>query len=36
MIKAQLMVTVQVEVVDYGALPRSERKSQRVFDRRLL
>jgi phenylacetate-CoA ligase len=34
MIKAQLMVTVQVEVVDYGTLPRSERKSQRVFDRR--
>ena len=34
MIKAQLMVTVQVEVVDYGTLPRSDRKSQRVFDRR--
>jgi phenylacetate-coenzyme A ligase PaaK-like adenylate-forming protein len=36
MIKAQLMVTVQVAVVDYGTLPRSERKSQRVFDRRPL
>jgi phenylacetate-CoA ligase len=34
-IKAQLMVTVQVVVVDYGTLPRSERKSQRVFDHRL-
>jgi phenylacetate-CoA ligase len=36
MIRAQLMVSVQVEVVDYGTLPRSERKSQRVFDRRVL
>jgi phenylacetate-coenzyme A ligase PaaK-like adenylate-forming protein len=24
-----------VEVVNYGSLPRSERKSQRVFDTRL-
>jgi phenylacetate-coenzyme A ligase PaaK-like adenylate-forming protein len=27
-------VTARVEVVDYGTLPRSERKSQRVVDRR--
>jgi phenylacetate-CoA ligase len=33
-IKTQLMVTARVEVVDYGTLPRSERKSQRVVDRR--
>ena len=34
-IKAQLLVTVQVELTHHGALPRSERKSQRVFDHRL-
>ena len=34
-IKRQLMVTVDLELVDYGALPRSERKSQRVFDSRI-
>ena len=34
-IKTQLMVTARVEIVDYGTLPRSERKSQRVVDRRL-
>ena len=34
-IKRELMVTAQVEVVAYGALPRSERKSQRVFDTRI-
>jgi phenylacetate-CoA ligase len=33
-IKTQLMVTARVEVVDYGTLPRSDRKSQRVIDRR--
>jgi phenylacetate-coenzyme A ligase PaaK-like adenylate-forming protein len=33
-IKTQLMVTARIEVVDYGTLPRSERKSQRVVDRR--
>ena len=33
-IKTQLMVTARVEVVDYGTLPRSERKSQRVVERR--
>jgi phenylacetate-CoA ligase len=29
------MVTPEVEVVGYGELPRSERKSQRVFDGRI-
>jgi phenylacetate-CoA ligase len=33
-IKKQIMVSCQVEVVDYCALPRSERKSKRVFDNR--
>ncbi|MFZ5587719.1 MAG: phenylacetate--CoA ligase [Thermodesulfobacteriota bacterium] len=33
-IKSQILVTAEVELVDYGALPRSERKSQRVFDKR--
>ncbi len=33
--KKQLMVTPEVELVEYGQLPRSERKSQRVFDERL-
>ncbi|MBW2519817.1 MAG: ATP-binding cassette domain-containing protein [Deltaproteobacteria bacterium] len=33
--KKQLMVTPEVELVDYGQLPRSERKSQRVFDGRM-
>jgi phenylacetate-CoA ligase len=35
-IKKQIMVSAGVEVVDYGTLPRSERKSQRVFDHRSL
>ena len=34
-IKKQLLVSVGIELVAYGALPRSERKSQRVFDTRL-
>ena len=34
-IKKQLLVTVNVELVDYGQLPRTERKSQRVFDSRI-
>jgi phenylacetate-CoA ligase len=34
-VKKQLMVTVNVELVDYGRLPRTERKSQRVFDTRI-
>jgi phenylacetate-CoA ligase len=33
-VKKQIMVSVQVHVVDYGSLPRSERKSKRVFDHR--
>jgi phenylacetate-CoA ligase len=34
-IKRELMVTPDVELVAYGGLPRSERKSQRVFDNRI-
>lgn len=34
-IKKQLLVSVEVELVDYAALPRSEKKSQRVFDSRI-
>ena len=33
-IKKQVMVSCDVEIVDYGALPRSERKTKRVFDNR--
>lgn len=33
-IKKQIMVSAGVEMVEYGLLPRSERKSQRVFDNR--
>jgi phenylacetate-CoA ligase len=33
-IKKQILVSGKVEVVDYGSLPRSERKSKRVFDNR--
>ncbi len=35
MIKKKLLVSPTVEVVDYGSLPRSVRKSQRVFDTRI-
>ncbi len=31
-IKHKVIVTADVEVVDYGSLPRSERKTKRVFD----
>jgi phenylacetate-CoA ligase len=34
-IKNKIMVSAEVEVLDYGALPRSERKSKRFFDNRL-
>jgi phenylacetate-coenzyme A ligase PaaK-like adenylate-forming protein/ABC-type branched-subunit amino acid transport system ATPase component len=34
-VKKQLLVSVELELADYGSLPRSERKSQRVFDTRL-
>jgi len=33
-IKKQILVSGQVEIVSYGSLPRSERKSKRVFDHR--
>ncbi|MDX2439357.1 MAG: phenylacetate--CoA ligase family protein, partial [Desulfobacterales bacterium] len=33
-IKKQIMVTPEVEIIDYGSLPRSERKTKRVFDNR--
>ena len=33
-IKSQIMVSAKVELVDHASLPRSERKSQRVFDHR--
>ncbi|MFC1862782.1 phenylacetate--CoA ligase family protein [Thermodesulfobacteriota bacterium] len=33
-IKKHLLVSADVELVDYGSLPRSERKSKRVFDNR--
>ena len=33
-IKKELMVSAEIEIVNYGDLPRSERKSQRVFDTR--
>ena len=33
-IKNQILVSAGIELVDYGSLPRSERKSQRVFDNR--
>lgn len=34
-IKHKLLVTPQVEIVPYGTLPRSERKSKRIFDNRI-
>ncbi|MCB2184771.1 MAG: phenylacetate--CoA ligase [Deltaproteobacteria bacterium] len=33
-IKAEILVSSRVELVAHGSLPRSERKSKRVFDRR--
>lgn len=33
-IRKQIMVRAQVEIVGYGTLPRTERKSKRVFDHR--
>ena len=33
-IREHLLVRAKAEVVDYGVLPRTERKSQRVFDER--
>ncbi len=34
-IKNNIMVTCMVDIVDYGALPRSERKSKRIYDNRM-
>ena len=34
-VKKQLMVSIDVELADYCQLPRTERKSQRVFDSRI-
>jgi phenylacetate-CoA ligase len=34
MIKKKILVTPEVEMVEYGTLPRSERKTKRVFDNR--
>ena len=34
-IRKHILVRAQVELVDYGSLPRTDRKSRRVFDRRL-
>jgi phenylacetate-CoA ligase len=33
-IRSQLLVRAQVEIVEYGSLPRTDRKSKRVYDRR--
>ncbi|MGD2036643.1 MAG: phenylacetate--CoA ligase [Desulfobacterales bacterium] len=33
-IKSKIMVSAEVEVLDYGSLPRSERKAKRFFDNR--
>jgi phenylacetate-CoA ligase len=33
-IKKQILVSAAVEIVEHGSLPRSERKSKRVFDNR--
>lgn len=34
-IKKQLLVSAELKLVDYASLPRSEKKSQRVFDNRI-
>ena len=33
-IRRKILVRTQVEIVPYGSLPRTERKSRRVFDNR--
>ena len=33
-IRRKILVRSQVEIIDYGSLPRTERKSRRVFDHR--
>ncbi len=34
LIKTRLLVSPEITITDYGALPRSERKSRRIYDRR--
>jgi phenylacetate-CoA ligase len=34
-IKRELLVSAEIDLVNYGTLPRSERKSRRVFDTRI-
>jgi len=34
-VRRQILVRPQIELVDYGTLPRTERKSKRVFDHRI-
>jgi phenylacetate-coenzyme A ligase PaaK-like adenylate-forming protein len=34
-IKKQLLVSAAIELIDYGSLPRTERKSKRVLDTRI-
>ncbi len=34
-IKHQILISSLIDIVDYGTLPRSERKSKRVFDNRI-
>jgi phenylacetate-CoA ligase len=34
-IKKKVLITPEAEIVPYGSLPRSERKSKRVFDKRI-
>ena len=33
-VRRKILVRSHVEIVDYGSLPRTERKSKRVFDNR--
>jgi phenylacetate-CoA ligase len=33
-IKKQILVSAKVEIAGYGTLPRTDRKSRRVFDNR--
>jgi len=33
-IRRKILVRSSVEIIDYGSLPRTERKSKRVFDNR--
>jgi phenylacetate-CoA ligase len=35
-IRRHLLVRADVEILDYGTLPRTDRKSKRVFDHRNL